>query len=137
MNRVFILYLYYNKLQFLSMCLRTEYNNQIHQFIKIFGPKREVTCCQREMLYHTLCAGVQQYGASVSARGEEDSSSHQTQPQRGGRGSYRQPEWTQVQRSILAGGISRDVSSSPPWTKPPWSLVEFISCLLKMCLFIL
>lgn len=61
-----------------------------------------------------LCAGLQQYGASVSARGEEDASTHQAQPQRGGRGSHRQPERTQDQRSILVGGISRDVSAASP-----------------------
>lgn len=82
-----------------------------------------------------LCSGVQQHGASVSARGEEDSSSHQTQPQRGGRRSNRQPERPQVQRSILAGGLSRDVSTAPPQNHPVGAFCGRVPAVSNICPF--
>lgn len=57
-----------------------------------------------------LTPGVQQHGASVFARREADSSSNETQPEWGGGREAGQPQWPQVQRPQLAGGISRDVS---------------------------
>lgn len=58
-------------------------------------------------------SGVQQHGAAVSAGGEEDSSPHQTQPQRGGRRQDGQSEQPEGPRSLLAAGLTRDVSSPP------------------------